>query len=153
MKDTPMKKLLLNSVFAISAVVMSIGVSAGASAATILFDFTPAASGVTDLGNTATYTVSGVSLTAWSGTYSGSTVTRTGILVGNNRGIDEQGLGVCIGSTSTPSSACGSHNIGTDPEIDFGNELVQLDITNLLGAGYTNLVVNADSVPRENFWP
>jgi hypothetical protein len=88
-------------------------------------------------------------VTAYSGSVSGTTVTRTGILVGNNRGTDEQGLGLCLGSTSF-GGACSSnpftYNINDHPEIDKSqNEVVQLDIGALLTAGYNKLKVNADS--------
>lgn len=111
----------------------------------ITYDFVTSGPALQNLGATETYTVGGVSITASSGSYAGTTVTLGGILVGNFRGAGEQGLGVCLGSTSGNSSPCGSKNIGDDPEIDFGRELVQLDITSLLVAGYNSLFVNADS--------
>jgi hypothetical protein len=122
-----------------------------AHAAPITYDFT--STDATDAyGVSTTYTVAGVSITAYAGTYLNSAVTRlaagNGTLVGNNRGIDEQGLGVCVGSTSN-GSTCSSNGsnpkYANDPEIDNGSELVQLDITALLAAGYTSLSVNADS--------
>ena len=64
------------------------------------------------------------------------------VLVGNNRGTDEQGLGACVGTHCDSN-----HDYQNDPEIN-GGELVQLDITNLLAAGYTSLAVNADSATQ-----
>lgn len=122
--------------------------TAGAASAAITYNFyapsTPDGS-VTNLGSSEMYTVAGTTITAYSGFYSGTTVSRSGILVGNNRAIDEQGLGVCLGGTGIFSS-CGPFGIADNPEIDTSShELVQLDITNLLKAGYNSLSVNADS--------
>ena len=115
--------------------------TSSASAAPILYDFTSSSSTV-NLGSSETYTAGGITITAYSGYLSGTTVTRSGVLVGNNRGSDEQGLGVCIGSGNT----CNNGHYDDDPEIDYSpREVVQLDITNLLSNGYTSLAVNADS--------
>jgi len=145
-KKTALHKAVLAGLCALGALTAS-----NASAAPIVFDFTPTTSAVgsdrtIDLGPWETYTVSGISLTAYAGSYSNNTVTRaingTGILVGNNRGTDEQGLGVCLGSSN---GNCNGWNYNDNPEIDAGKELIQLDIANLLSAGYTSLFVNADS--------
>jgi hypothetical protein len=138
-----LKKAVLAGICGLAMVNMA----PAAHAAPITYDFTSAHS--TDAyGISETYTVSGIAITAYGGTYSGTTVTRfttfNGTLVGNNRGPDEQGLGVCVGSTFG-NGACSGGKYANDPEIDYGSELVQLDITNLLAAGYTSLSVNADS--------
>src|SRR5271166_4895098 len=113
----------LPSVLAI-AVAMGViaGISSGAMAALITYDFTGTVSGSHALGPSHTYTaVGGPNITAISGSYtqSGTGVraasgafTAGGQLVGNNRGTDEMGVGVCIGSE------CYSDNINDDPEID-----------------------------------
>lgn len=119
-----------------------------APAAAITFDFAAAlGSGNTNLGSSESYTVGGRTITASSGVYSGSSVTLNGngnnttVLVGNNRGADEQGLGVCRGN----GNSCNANNIGDNPEIDFSlQELVQLDINSLLG-NYNLFTINADS--------
>lgn len=130
-----MVKRLLATAFGAVALMAAAG---SVSAAPITYDFVTSGAGVQNLGASQTYTVGGVAITASSGSYSGTTVTLGGILVGNFRGTDEQGLGVCLHS-------CNSNHIGDDPEIDFGTELVQLNIANLLAAGYNSLLVNADS--------
>jgi PEP-CTERM motif len=128
------------------------GMTNGATAAPITYDFTGPTSGTNvDLGQSHTYTAAwGPSITGEAGTYSGSSPannsafnTASGVhLVGNNRGSDEQGVGVC-GTTS--GSCSGGHLTGDDGEIDRdGKEVVRLDITNLL-ATYGNFQINADS--------
>src|SRR5690349_21489296 len=77
-------------------------------AAPITYDFTGAVSGNQALGGSHVYTaIGGPNLTAISGSYgqsgsgapvSGSAFTAGGQLVGNNRGSDEQGVGVCLGT-------------------------------------------------------
>lgn len=144
-------------------VLAAFGTVSTAHATPITYDFT--SSDPTDAyGVSKAYTVNGVTITASAGTYSGSTVTllttNSGTLVGNNRGLDERGLGVCVGSTLSSQVQHGSNTVtvygpcssngsdpkyANDPEINYGSELVQLDITNLLAAGYTSLSVNADS--------
>lgn len=128
---------------------MAAGLTVGAaSAAPITYNFTPSGNGVFNLGASEGYTAGALTptVTAYSGSYSGSTITLNGILVGNNRGTDEQGLGVCLGSTSGRSAPCSDFNIADNPEIDASShELIQLDITSLLLNGYNKLSVNADS--------
>jgi hypothetical protein len=138
-----MKNLLLASAIAISSIA---GFAGSATAAPITFNFfAPSGPSVANLGSSATYTQPGVSISAFSGSYNTSSlvgVTLAGSLIANNRGFEEQGLGVCLGSGSTSrSSECG------DTEIDAkAHELVQLDISNLLTKGYSLFSVNADSV-------
>lgn len=135
-----MRKLLMTTTVAVG---LAVGVAGAATAAPIVYDFTSGPS-VVDLGASETYTAGAgtPTITAYAGSYSGTTITRTGILVGNNRGSDEQGLGVCVGSGNT----CNPGHYGDNPEIDANTkELVQLDITSLLANGYTKLSVNADS--------
>jgi PEP-CTERM motif len=129
------------------------GITNGAIAAPITYDFTGSTSGTNvDLGQSHNYTaVGGPTITGEAGIYSGSSPaannaafnTASGVhLVGNNRGSDEQGVGVC-GTTS--GSCTGSHLTGEDGEIDLGGkEVVRLDITNLLAA-YGNFQIDADS--------
>lgn len=123
-----------------------VGTAGAALAAPIVYNFTSAGT-VVNLGSSETYMAgSGTpTITAYSGFYNSNTVTRSGILVGNNRGSDEQGLGACLGSTSLFGS-CGPFGIADNPEIDASSkEVVQLDISTLLTAGYNSLMVNADS--------
>ncbi len=139
-----MKNLLLASAIAISSIA---GFAGSATAAPITFNFfAPSGPSVANLGSSATYTQPGVSISAFSGSYNTSSpvgVTLAGSLIANNRGLEEQGLGVCLDSNSSTSrsSKCG------DTEIDAkAHELVQLDISDLLTKGYSLFSVNADSV-------
>ena len=122
-------------------------------AAPITYDFAGTTVGTNvDLGQSETYTASGgPNISAMAGTYSGSSPaannaafnTASGVhLVGNNRGSDEQGVGVC----GTSSGNCnGSHLTGENGEIDFdGKEVVRLDITSLFST-FGNFQINADS--------
>jgi hypothetical protein len=131
----------------------AIGIASAANAAPIIYDFTgPTAGTNVDLGQSETYTASGgPNISAMAGTYSGSSPaannaafnTASGVhLVGNNRGSDEQGVGVC----GTSSGNCnGSHLTGENGEIDFdGKEVVRLDITSLFST-FGNFQINADS--------
>src|SRR6266446_2062348 len=130
----------------------AIGIASAANAAPIIYDFTgPTAGTNVDLGQSEPYTASGgPTITAMAGTYSGSSPaansaafnTASGVhLVGNNRGTDEQGLGVC----GTSSGNCGSDLTGEHGEIDYGGkEVVRLDITSLFST-YGNFQINADS--------
>lgn len=147
--------LFKNTLFA--GVLTMAGAVAATPASAITFDFTPSGGGNTNLGPTMTYNVGGFSIFASSGVASGtavnSPVTLGGngnnatSLIGNNRGADEQGLGVCLGNTNG-NGACSGSNINTDPEINFSSgtskELVRLDINQLLGA-FTSFAINADS--------
>jgi hypothetical protein len=136
---------------ALFAAAVILGGAGAASAAPIVFDFTPSAMGTMSLGDNHDYTVSGYTISASSGYYNASTnkVTLNGILVGNNRGSDEQGLGVCLGSTSNSSrnpGPCSTANLATNPEIDASSrEVVQLNIQELLNGGFNYLALNADS--------
>jgi len=118
-------------------------------AAPITYDFTGAISGDQALGGSHVYTAaSGPNLTAISGSYSqsgtgspvaGDGFTAGGQLVGNNRGTDEMGAGVCFGN------GCNNGHIDDNPEIDAGGrEAVRLDISGLL-SGYGGFTINADS--------
>jgi hypothetical protein len=60
-------------------------------------------------------------------------------LVGNNRGADEMGVGVCFGN------GCNNGHINDNPEIDVsGREAVRLDTSALL-AGFSGFTSNADA--------
>lgn len=121
----------------------------GATAAPITYDFTGTASGNQALGASQTYTASGgPSITAISGSYAqsgtgapvaGDTFTAGGQLVGNDRGTDEMGVGVCFGN------GCNHGHIDDNPEIDAsGREAVRLDISSLR-SGFGSFVINANS--------
>src|SRR6266478_4657361 len=122
-------------------------------AAPITYNFTgPSVGTNVDLGQSEPYTASGgPTITATAGRYSGSSpvannrtfnTTCDVDLVENNRGSDEQGVGVC----GTSSGDCtGSELTGEHGEIDFdGKEVVRLDITSLF-ATFVNFQINADS--------
>lgn len=141
-----MRKLLITTSLAAG---LALGAAGAATAAPIVYDFTSTGGSVVDLGGTEGYTAgTGTpTVTAYSAYYTppGNAITRSGILVGNNRGTDEQGLGVCLGSTSFFGS-CGPFGIADNPEIDASaREVVQLDISSLLAAGYNSIKLNADS--------
>jgi hypothetical protein len=125
------------------------GMTNGATAAPITYDFTGTASGNQALGPSQSYTaLGGPTLTAISGSYSqsgngapvaGDTFTAGGQLVGNDRGTDEMGVGVCFGN------GCNHGHIDDNPEIDAsGREAVRLDISSLL-SGFGSFTINADS--------
>ncbi len=136
------------SIAMIAAAVGVIALVHAARAAPITFDFTNTVSGDTNLGPTHNYTVSSVTITAASGTYgnavgspTGSSFSTGGDLVGNNRGADEQGLGVCSGG----GNSCNAGHFDDHPEIDYSTkEVVRLDITNLFAA-FGSFQINADS--------
>jgi hypothetical protein len=138
----------------LSAVTLALVVSAaggmtnGATAAPITYDFTGTVSGDQALGASHTYTASGgPTLTAISGSYTqsgtgvpvaGDAFAAGGQLVGNDRGTDEMGVGVCFGN------GCNNGHINDNPEIDAsGREAVRLDISSL--SGFSSFTVNADS--------
>lgn len=140
-----MKSLLAAAALGVGLIV---GTAGAALAAPIVYNFTSVGS-VVNLGPSEGYTAgSGTpTVTAYSGFYTSptNTIHRSGILVGNNRGTDEQGLGACLGSDDLFGS-CGPFGIANNPEINASSkEVVQLDISALLGAGYNSLMVNADS--------
>jgi PEP-CTERM motif len=125
------------------------GISNAAIAAPVTYDFTGAISGNQALGGSHSYTAAGgPALAAISGSYgqagTGSPVaadafTAGGQLVGNNRGTDEMGVGVCFGN------GCNNGHIDDSPEIDAsGREAVRLDISGLL-SGFGSFTINADS--------
>lgn len=132
-----MRKLLLGA-----AVAIAVAVTQAANAAPITYNFSNPG-GL--LGTSQSYTAGAgtPSITASAGDYSGSTVTLGGDrqLYGKNEGADEQGLGVC--GTGLGALGC---VFGVGTEIDRSPpELVQLNITSLIAAGYNSFFVNADS--------
>src|SRR6266481_3317153 len=144
-----MKNLTLVLVIVAAGVIGS--VPGSTLAAPITYDFTgPSVGTNVDLGHSEPYTASGgPTITAMAGTYFGSSPvannadfnTASGVhLVGNDRGSDEQGVGVC----GTSSGNCnGSHLTGENGEIDFGGrEVVRLDITSLFST-FGNFQINA----------
>jgi hypothetical protein len=139
----------------LSAVILALAMSAvggmtkGATAAPITYDFSGTASGDQALGASQTYTAAGgPTITAISGSYTqpgtgtpvaGDAFTAGGQLVGNNRGTDEMGVGVCFGN------GCNHGHIDDNPEIDAsGREVLRLDISSLISS-YGSFTVNADS--------
>jgi hypothetical protein len=125
------------------------GIVNGATAAPITYDFSGTVAGNQALGASHTYTVAGgPNLTAISGSYThsgtgapaaGDTFAAGGQLVGNNRGADEMGVGVCFGN------GCNNGHIDDNPEIDASNrEAVRLDISSLLSA-FGSYTINVDS--------
>ena len=152
------------SIIAAATIAGLIGIATTANAAPIIYDFTGSAAGTNvALSQTHTYTASGgPNIIANAGTYSGAVGSPANTtfslstgwqLVGNNRGADEQGVGVCVGtsggfSCSTAQDMQGDNNprfIDEHPEIDFSNkEVVQLDITSLFST-FGSFTINADS--------
>jgi len=137
---------LLMAAAAIGALV---GLPNATIAAPVTYDFTGTVSGNRALTGSHTYTaVGGPNLTAISGSYThsgrgvpaaGDAFTGGGQLVGNNRGADEMGVGVCFGN------GCNNGHIDDNPEIDAsGREVVRLDISGLFSA-YGSFTINADS--------
>jgi hypothetical protein len=139
----------------LSAVTLALVVSAvggmtnGVTAAPITYDFSGTASGDQALGASQTYTAAGgPTITAISGSYTqsgtgapvaGDAFTAGGQLVGNNRGTDGMGVGVCFGN------GCNHGHIDDNPEIDAsGREAVRLDVSSLVSS-YGSFTVNADS--------
>ncbi len=125
------------------------GMMNSATAAPITYDFTGTVSGNQALGASQTYTASGgPTITAISGSYTqsgtgtpvaGDAFTAGGQLVGNDRGTDEMGVGVCFGN------GCNRGHIDDNPEIDAsGREAVRLDISSLLSS-FSSFIVNVDS--------
>jgi hypothetical protein len=75
----------------------------------------------------------------WLSRRAGDAFTAGGQLVGNNRGTDEMGAGVCFGN------GCNNGHINDNPEIDASErEVVRLDISTLL-PGFGSFTINADS--------
>jgi hypothetical protein len=125
------------------------GIGNEATAAPITYDFTGSGSGNQALGASQTFTASGgPTITAISGSYTqsgtgipvaGDAFTAGGQLVGNDRGTDEMGVGVCFGN------GCNHGHIDDNPEIDAsGREAVRLDISSLR-SGFGSFVINANS--------
>ena len=125
------------------------GIPIAAMAAPVTYDFTGAVSGNQALGASHTYTAAGgPNITAISGSYTqsgtgaplaGDAFTPGGQLVGNNRGTDERGVGVCF------ASECNRNNID-DPEIDASaREAIRLDITSLLLGSFYSFAITANS--------
>ena len=138
------------SVLAIAVTVGVIGaIPNGVMATTITYDFTGAVSGDEALGASHTYTAAGgPDITAVSGSYAqsgigtpvaGDAFTLGGQLVGNNRGSDAMGVGVCFGN------GCNHGHIDDNPEIDAsGREAVRLDITSLV-SNFNSFTIGANS--------
>jgi hypothetical protein len=121
-------KTILNALLLAGAATV---LATGANAATVVYNFgliaDTAALTTDDLGLTATYTLSGLSVTA---SAFGPAGTAADHLYGKNLGGDETGLGM----TNDPS---GQH------EIYFGKGFVQLDLNALLGKVQANSIFAA----------
>jgi hypothetical protein len=125
------------------------GIASGATAAPITYDLTGAVPGDQALTGSHVYSASGgPNITAISGSYAqsgtgapvaGDSFTAGGQLVGNNRGTDEMGVGICFGI------GCNNGHIDDNPEIDAsGREAIRIDISSLL-SGFGSFTANADS--------
>jgi hypothetical protein len=136
-------------VMAAAAIGVLAGMPEAVIAAPITYDFAGTVSGNQALTGSHVYTaVGGPNLTAISGSYAhagsgapavGDAFTAGGQLVGNNRGSDEMGVGVCFGN------GCNNGHIDDAPEIDVsGREAVRLDISSLLAA-FSGFTINVDS--------
>src|SRR5262249_47271738 len=121
----------------------------GVIAAPITYDFTGTVLGNQALGGSHTYTAAGgPDITAISGSFAqsgtgapvtGEVFTPGGQLVGNNRGSDGMGVGVCFGNR------CNHGHIDDNPEIDAsGREAIRLDITSLISS-FNSFTIDADS--------
>jgi len=89
------------------------------------------------LGTSQSFAFGTSTLTATAGTYSGTTLDLSNgnrLIDENNRGADEQGLGVCLHSCS-----------GSPGEIDPPNEVLQISLVAAEGAGYSNFSIQANS--------
>lgn len=136
--------MIARAILMLTAAVSMMALANGAQAAPLVYDFTPPPSG--NLGSSEPYTQGAITITAFSGTTNGTSTVALGsnVLFGKNSGADEQGLGVC---------QAGNNNCNDSNEInrqDGVNELVQLDIQNLLAAGYNSFKLNADSADSSN---
>jgi PEP-CTERM motif len=89
------------------------------------------------LGTSQSFAFGTSTLTATAGTYSGTTLDLSNgnrLIDENNRGTDEQGLGVCL------------HSCSGDPgEIDPPNEVIQISLVAAEVAGYSNFSIQANS--------
>jgi hypothetical protein len=129
-----------------------ITIASASNAAPITYNFFGAPAGNTDIGQSEVYSAAGApSLTATAGTYSGSAPagnndafnTSSDVhLVNNNRGADEEGVGVC----GTSAGGCSGSALQNNGEIDRDSrEVIRLDISPLY-ASFGSFVINADSV-------
>jgi hypothetical protein len=135
-----------------------------ANAATFTYDFAGAVSGTNTLlgaSNNYSSTPAGApTITLTAGQYSGTIGTPTNTtfllpaafrLVGNNRGTDEQGVGVCGAAAPydctdvSNGMMANRHQLQTNGELDYSQkEVIRVDLTALF-ALYSNFTVNADS--------
>jgi hypothetical protein len=138
------------SVLATAVIVGVIGTAVNeVMAAPITYDFAGTVLGNQTLGASHTYSAAGgPDITAISGTYAqsgtgapvtGNSFNPGGQLVGNNRGSDGMGVGVCFGNE------CNHGHIDDNSEIDAsGREAVRLDITSLISS-FNSFTIDADS--------
>jgi hypothetical protein len=149
------------SIIAAVIAVSMVGIATASKAAPITYDFTGPTLGTNvDLGQSHVYTASGgPNITAMAGIYSGSPPAGNGDtfsassgvhLVGNNRGADEQGVGVCGSSSGDCTDLSNGppsdrHQLQNNGEIDYsGKEVVRLDISSLFST-FGSFQINADS--------
>jgi hypothetical protein len=139
----------LTSVLAAAVTVGIIAAPSGVTAAPITYDFTGTVLGNQALGGSHTYAAAGgPDITAISGLFvqlgtgapvTGDVFTSVGQLVGNNRGSDGIGVGVCSGN------GCNHGHIDDNPEIDASRrEAVRLDIAGLISS-FNSFTIDADS--------
>src|SRR5215813_10805546 len=140
----------LTSVLVAAVILGLIGAAPNeAMTAPITYDFTGVVLGNQALGASHTYSATGgpdiigiPGSYAQSGTgapIAGDAFSPGGQLVGNNRGSDAMGVGVCFGN------GCNHGHIDNNPEIDAsGREAVRLDITSLL-SNFNSFTINASS--------
>ena len=140
----------LTSVLVAAVIIGLIGAAPNeAMTAPITYDFTGVVLGNQALGASHTYSATGgpdiigiPGSYAQSGTgapIAGDAFSPGGQLVGNNRGSDAMGVGVCFGN------GCNHGHIDDNPEIDAGGrEAIRLDITSLL-SNFNSFTINADS--------
>jgi len=140
----------LTSVLVAAVIIGLIGAAPNeAMTAPITYDFTGVVLGNQALGASHTYSATGgpdiigiPGSYAQSGTgapIAGDAFSPGGQLVGNNRGSDAMGVGVCFGN------GCNHGHIDDNPEIDAsGREAIRLDITSLL-SNFNSFTINADS--------
>lgn len=130
----------MHRLLTIASLAATLAFASAAGAATITYNFDTGANAT--LGSSHAY--GSPSLLAKGASFSGTTVSFGETLFSNDRGSDEQGLGIC---RSSEDNGC------RDSTEISGSELVQLDLTNLTGAGYNSFKVNADSATgSEQLW-
>jgi hypothetical protein len=127
------KKIVLSALAALGFALTA----SQAIAAPIAFDFSTS-TGL--LGTSKSYTVGATTITAYSGSYSGNTVTRGLQLDGVHGSTGNQGLGVCKANGEC-TDGDGNPTVNLD---GWSKELIQLDLTDLYADGYSLIKINSD---------